>query len=103
MTLRAIEIVESCLNFFASVTKTIRQSRMFALRVTLMTLRAIEIVESCLNFFASVTKTIRQSRMFAPRASQTRCAILQILGIPRIRNIASLSLQRTSNAQHPSR
>ena len=30
MTLRAIEIVESCLNFFANAMKTIRRSRMFA-------------------------------------------------------------------------
>ena len=30
MTLRAIEIVESCLNFFADAMKTIRRSRMFA-------------------------------------------------------------------------
>ena len=30
MTLRAIEIVESCLNFFVNAMKTIRQSRMFA-------------------------------------------------------------------------
>lgn len=32
MTLRAIEIVESCLNFFANAMKTIRRSRMFASR-----------------------------------------------------------------------
>lgn len=32
MTLRAIEIVESCLNLFASAMKTIRRSRMFASR-----------------------------------------------------------------------
>lgn len=30
MTLRAIEIVESCLNFFASVSKNDSTSRMFA-------------------------------------------------------------------------
>lgn len=30
MTLRAIEIFESCLNFFVNAMKTIRQSRMFA-------------------------------------------------------------------------
>ena len=30
MTLRAIEIVESCLNFFANAMKTIRRSRTFA-------------------------------------------------------------------------
>ena len=30
MTLRAIEIVESCLNFLANAMKTIRRSRMFA-------------------------------------------------------------------------
>lgn len=30
MTLRAIEIVERCLNFFANAMKTIRRSRMFA-------------------------------------------------------------------------
>lgn len=32
MTLRAIEIVESCLNFFAGVTKNDSTSRMFASR-----------------------------------------------------------------------
>lgn len=68
-----------------------------------MTLRAIEIVESCLNFFAGVTKNIRQSRMFALQAPQTRFAKMQTLGIPRIRISASLSLQRISNTQHPSR
>lgn len=68
-----------------------------------MTLRAIEIVESCLNFFANVTKTIRQSRMFAPPAPQTRFAVMQTLGTPRIRITAPLSLQRISNTQHPSR
>lgn len=30
MTLRAIEIVESCLNFFVNAMKMIRQGRMFA-------------------------------------------------------------------------
>lgn len=71
-----------------------------------MTLRAIEIVESCLNFFANAMKTIRRSRMFASQASQapqTRFAKMQTLGIPRIRITASLSLQRISNTQHPSR
>ena len=73
-----------------------------------MTLRAIEIVESCLNFFAGVAKNDSTSRMFAPPAAQTRCAAMQILGIPRIgipriRITASLSLQRISNTQHPSR
>lgn len=32
MTLRAIEIVESCLNLFTNAMKTIRRSRMFASR-----------------------------------------------------------------------
>lgn len=68
-----------------------------------MTLRAIEIVESCLNFFAGVAKNDSTSRMFAPRSPQTRFAAMRTLGIPRIRNIAPLSLQRTSNTQHPSR
>lgn len=68
-----------------------------------MTLRAIEIVERCLNFSAGVAKNDSTSRMFAPPAAQTRCAAMQILGIPRIRITASLSLQRISNTQHPSR
>lgn len=68
-----------------------------------MTLRAIEIVESCLNFFASVSKNDSTSRMFAAPAPQTRFAVMQTLGTPRIRITAPLSLQRTSNAQHPSR
>lgn len=68
-----------------------------------MTLRAIEIVESCLNFSAGVAKNDSASRMFAPPAAQTRCAAMQIFGIPRIRITASLSLQRISNTQHPSR
>lgn len=69
-----------------------------------MTLRAIEIVESCLNFFAGVAKNDSTSRVFAsPPAAQTRCAAMQILGIPRILITASLSLQRISNTQHPSR
>ena len=68
-----------------------------------MTLRAIEIVESCLNFFAGVAKNDSTSRMFAAPAPQTRCAVTQILGIPRIRITAPLSLQRTLNTQHPSR
>lgn len=68
-----------------------------------MTLRAIEIVESCFNFFVNAMKTIRQGRMFASQAPQTCFVAMRTLGIPRIRISASLSLQRTSNTQHPSR
>ena len=73
------------------------------LRVSPKTLRVIEISKAASTFSQAYRKTIRRSRMFASQAPQTRFAKMQTLGIPRIRNIAPLSLQRTSNTQHPSR
>ncbi|MCG4849172.1 hypothetical protein L0P44_10905 [Streptococcus gordonii] len=73
------------------------------LRVSLKTLRVIEMSKAASTFSLALRETIRQIRMFASQAPQTRCAILQILGIPRIRITAPLSLQRISNTQHPSR
>ena len=74
-----------------------------ALRVSPKTLRVIEMSEGISTFSQTIRKTIRQNRMFASQAMRTRYAVMQILGIPHIRITAPLSLQRTSNAQHPSR
>lgn len=62
----------------------------------LKTLRAIEIVESRFNFFTGVSKN-DSTKLNVCSAG------VAILSIPRIRNIAPLSLQRISNTQYPSR
>lgn len=48
-------------------------------------------------------KSVRSSINLLQPSPGVRCAGLQILGIPRIRITAPLSLQRISNTQHPSR
>lgn len=48
-------------------------------------------------------KSVRPLIDLLQPSPEARCAVLQILGIPRICITASLSLQRTSNTQHPSR
>lgn len=48
-------------------------------------------------------KSVRSSINLLQPSPGFRCAVMQTLGIPRIRITAPLSLQRISNTQHPSR
>lgn len=48
-------------------------------------------------------KSVRSSINLLQPSPGVRCAVMQTLGIPRIRITAPLSLQRISNTQHPSR
>lgn len=51
----------------------------------------------------TVRKSVRSSINLLQPSPGVRCAVMQKLGIPRIRITAPLSLQRISNTQHPSR
>ena len=65
------------------------------LRVSPKTLRVIEMSKAASTFSLALRKTF--DKVEGLRRGR------QILGIPRIRITASLSLQRISNTQHPSR
>ena len=77
------------------------------LRVSLKTLRVIEMSKAVYLSRSHHEKIRRRSVRPLTDSLQAlpgaRCAVLQILGIPRIRSTASLSLQRTLNTRHPSR
>lgn len=65
------------------------------LRVSLKTLRVIEMSKAASTFHKRIEKRFDKSNVCVAK--------MQILGIPRIRITAPLSLQRISNAQHLSR
>ena len=71
------------------------------LRVSPKTLRVIEMSKAASTFSLALRKTF--DKVEGLRRGRRKPAVMQILGIPRIRITASLSLQRISNTQHPSR